>query len=140
MTGSSGAHIHSGTVFGGAPRPSAPRGNPIAAGDHTHGIQHSVRNSVPVRHLRTWIANEDTPIPSNIILMYSGTLESLPAGWRVCNGTNTVLMNNTFIGHNNTTNYIVAYGAFPPSGSYPWLGPEQISGFLFGATIPVSTP
>ena len=57
-------------------------------------------SSILTKLLAAWGANAETYLGQNSIMMYSGTLTSLPFGWYVCDGTNgTINMVDFFVGY-----------------------------------------
>ena len=86
----------------------------LTAGSHNHTTTGTiVGQRLSGKLLKLWkLASELVP-DDNIIIMYSGTISSLPSYWKVCDGTNgTPNMVNYFLGystittaHNTTTSY-----------------------------------
>lgn len=78
-------------------------------------------------------------LPTGIIMIWSGTLGSIPAGWQLCDGTN---------GSPNLQNYFIrcASSTVPPgttggaaSHSHTWTGSGHAHDFDLGSDIQTGT-
>jgi hypothetical protein len=107
-TGSAGFHTHvndAATQSSSSPAPNT--FNPASSTGQNHS--HFVSTSVGVSRLngkihKMWIAASADPAYSNTIVMFDGTLSSLPSYWKVCDGTSgTVNMTTYFLGYSNSS-------------------------------------
>ena len=107
-TGSSGQHDH---LLGGVRSSSSsppPSGTPnVASGTgqaHTHSATVEVTPaSINGKLLKMWISASADYGFANTIVMYDGTLSSLPSYWKVCDGSNgTVDMRGYFLGYSTS--------------------------------------
>lgn len=71
------------------------------AGSHTdHSFTAPIKVRLKSKHLRAWVSTVEQPIEYGMIVPFAGTLASLPAGWRVCDGTlGTPDMTSYAVGH-----------------------------------------
>lgn len=100
-----------GTSLGGSsylpPSPSftgsAPTSPSAQAHAHTVTPDFAVKN-LQSRALKLWVAAQASGLLSNTIVMYSGSLTSLPSYWKVCDGTNgTIDMSNVYLSHSSSS-------------------------------------
>jgi len=135
-TDSGGGHSHgpsyyTGIIYGGSTNTALSQTpNNVSPGVHNHVSSGTITGSQLTGKLfKLWkLASEMTDINDNIILMYTGTISSLPSYWHVCDGTNgTPNMVNYFLGystaataHDTTTTYnsLVSTGGLA-SDPYP---------------------
>lgn len=101
-TSSNGTHSHIDTNYPYDPATVVGTNNNYLTG-FTHAHTYAVvffANSILTKLLSAWGANAETYLGQNSIMMYSGTLTSLPFGWYVCNGLNgTINMVDFFVGY-----------------------------------------
>ncbi len=73
----------------------------LLAGEHTHSISVTAANvTLRSKELKAWTSPQPEPIEYGMIIMYRGNLSTLPAGWRVCNGSlGTPDMTDYFLGY-----------------------------------------
>jgi hypothetical protein len=107
-SGSSGTHSH---LLGGQRSSGSPPGQLFNPGSttgqaHTHpGVSNNIRlNRINGKINKMWIAASADKAYSNTIVMFDGTLSSLPSYWKVCDGTaGTVNMSTFFLGYSNSS-------------------------------------
>jgi hypothetical protein len=107
-SGSSGTHNHflSGQYGSGAPPAGTYQSGSTTGQAHTHpGVSNNIRlNRINGKINKMWIAASADKAYSNTIVMFDGTLSSLPSYWKVCNGTaGTVNMSTFFLGYSNSS-------------------------------------
>ena len=108
-SGSSGTHAH---LLSGQRNSGSPPGQLFNPGSttgqaHTHpGVSNNIRlNRINGKINKMWIAASADKAYSNTIVMFDGTLSSLPSYWKVCDGTaGTVNMSTFFLGYSNSSN------------------------------------
>ena len=142
-TSTSGTHSHINTNYAYNPATVTSINYPyVTATTHGHNVTLSIAAaSVLTKLLSAWGSTAETYLNLNSILMFSGDLTTLPAGWYVCDGTHgTVNMVDYFVGVGsqlafNTTagaaNNITASGT---STTNTWNHSHQGSG------VPGATP
>lgn len=106
-TGGDGSHTH---VQGGIYSSSSPAPNVYNPSSGTGQVHtHTVSTTVGVTRLagkvhKMWIAASSDAAYTNTIVMFDGTLSSLPSYWKVCDGTlGTVNMTTYFLGYSNSS-------------------------------------
>lgn len=87
-----------------SPWPNAETGT--SAMRHTHTLSSGLISCVSLtgKIVKLWQVAQYTVPESATVIMYSGSLSSLPRYWKVCDGTNgTINMNGYFLGYSNST-------------------------------------
>lgn len=100
-TAVSGTHSHIDTNFPYDPATVVSTNFPyVTSLTHNHNITlNIVANSILTKLLTAWGNSFESYLGLNSILMYNGSLASLPAGWYVCDGNNgTINMVDFFVG------------------------------------------
>ena len=106
-TGNDGYHTHVGSSVYSSSSPAPNVYNPGSSTGQNHS--HSVSTTVGVTRLagkvhKMWIAASSDAAYTNTIVMFDGTLSSLPSYWKVCDGTlGTVNMTTYFLGYSNSS-------------------------------------
>jgi len=121
-TNASGSHGHfvndtnyvnpaTGTSLGGGsynpPSPTFVGSNPGPSPDgtsHTHTATNVYNlRLLPSRVVKLWTAAAATGALSNTMVLFSGTLSSVPSYWKLCDGFNgTVNMSGSYLAHSNS--------------------------------------
>ena len=105
-TATDGAHDH--LLGGQRSSSSAGSGTPNHASGtgqaHTHSVSVTVTpTSIKGKLLKMWIAASADPVFATTMVMYDGTLASLPPYWKLCDGANgTVDMRGYFLGYSTS--------------------------------------
>lgn len=113
-TATSGTHSHIDTNYAYDPATVTSTNYPyVTTTTHSHNLSLNIAAaSVLTKLLSAWGSTAETYLNLNSILMYSGSLTSLPAGWYVCDGNNgTVNMVNYFVGIGSQLAYNTTTGA-----------------------------
>jgi hypothetical protein len=106
-SGNDGYHTHVGSSLYSSSSPAPNTYNPSSSTGQNHA--HSVSSTVDVSRIpgkihKMWIAASSDAAYTNTIVMFDGTLSSLPSYWKVCNGTaGTVDMTTYFLGYSNSS-------------------------------------
>lgn len=141
-TAVSGTHSHIDTNFPYDPATVIATNYPyVTSLTHNHNITlNIVANSILTKLLSAWGNSFESYLGLNSIIMYKGSLASLPSGWYVCDGTNgTINMVDFFVGFGSqaawntstgTNNDITATGT---TNTNNWSHSHQGSGII-GAT------
>jgi hypothetical protein len=124
-TGGSHSHTTANRGTGGTTNP--PQGIyklGSTQGSHTHTISSILTvSSIRSKLLKLWLTASASIITTDLVLMYVGTLSSLPSNWKLCDGTNgTIDMTDYFLGYSN-------------SSVTAWDTSTALSGSLSGTTI-----
>jgi len=108
-TGSSGSHTH---VLGGQRSSSSPAASSYNAADgtgqeHTHSVTGTATiTGIQGKLMKLWTAAAADGLYANTIVMYDGTLSSLPAYWKICDGTaGTANLTSYFLGYSTTASH-----------------------------------
>jgi hypothetical protein len=108
-TDTSGSHGH---VLGGQ-RSSSSTGSGVynpadgTGQDHTHSVTGTATiTGMRGKLMKMWVAASAEGLYANNIVMYDGTLASLPAYWKVCDGTNgTADLTSYFLGYSTSASH-----------------------------------
>lgn len=60
----------------------------IDVGDHAHVLNLTLTPSAARRGVMLWSGSEDFPLVVGSQILWAGSLDSLPSGWQLCDGTN----------------------------------------------------
>ena len=141
-TATSGTHSHIDTNFPFNPATVVSTNFPyVTSLTHNHNITlNIVANSILTKLLSAWGNSFESYLGLDTILMYTGSLSSLPTGWYVCDGTNgTINMVDFFVGFgsqaawNSTTGANNDIGALGTTTTNVWNHSHLGSGII-GAT------
>ena len=141
-TAVSGTHSHIDTNFPFDPATVVSTNFPyVTTLTHNHNMTlNIVANSILTKLLSAWGNSFESYLGLNSILMYKGSLTSLPAGWYVCDGNNgTINMVDYFVGFgsqgawNTTTGADNDIGASGTTTTNLWNHSHLGSGII-GAT------
>lgn len=133
-TSSSGAHGHGDNTGGRFPGPAPGRTVAVDSGAHVHTDNPSSAYTInywkQFIHLTPCISTTDQDVQSGMIVMWKDN--TVPAGWRYCDGTNgTPDMQSRYIGYNNAT---------PDSTTGVLIGQDQIGWGSFASVHPGTPP
>ncbi len=123
ITSSDGSHSHfiadtayrnpaTGTSLGGGsylpPSPSFVGSNPAPSPDgqsHAHSVTATYYlKSLQSKAMKLWVAAAQTGVLSNTMCLYSGTLNSLPSYWKLCDGFDgTPNMTGFYLSHSSSS-------------------------------------
>ena len=141
-TAISGTHSHIDTNFPFDPATVVSTNYPyVTTVTHNHNISvNIVANSILTKLLSAWGNSFESYLGLNSIIMYKGSLASLPAGWYVCDGNNgTINMVDYFVGFGTQAAWDTSTGANNDIGvtgtttTNIWSHSHQGSGII-GAT------
>lgn len=80
-----------------------------STGSHMdHAYSFCVQPRLKSKHLRAWTSTVDEPLEYGMIVMYTGSLTNLPAGWRICDGS---LGTPDMVGYHIGCNPTLSHGA-----------------------------
>jgi hypothetical protein len=106
-SGNDGFHTHVGSSIYSSSSPAPNVYNPSSSTgqNHSHSVSSTVNVSrIPGKVHNMWIAASSDAAYTNTIVMFDGTLSSLPSYWKVCDGTaGTVNMTTYFLGYSNSS-------------------------------------
>ncbi|PWB38910.1 MAG: hypothetical protein C3F02_01470 [Parcubacteria group bacterium] len=108
------AHTHTGTTNATASKVNTAAGSGYSTGGHTHSVSSSGVTATeqpgvgvlanadgqPPFYILNTIQNDNASasLPLNVIAMWDGTVDTIPAGWKLCDGNNsTPSLNDKFI-------------------------------------------
>lgn len=113
-TAVSGTHSHIDTNYAYDPATVTSTNYPyVTTTTHGHNITLTIAAaSILTKLLSAWGSTAETYLNENSILMYSGSLTSLPTGWFVCDGNNgTINMVDYFVGVGSQLAYNTTTGS-----------------------------
>jgi len=97
-------HLQGGVRSSSSAGSGTPNNASLTGQDHTHSATVTVTpDSIKGKLLKMWIAASADPVFATTMVMYDGTLASLPSYWKLCDGANgTVDMRGYFLGYSTS--------------------------------------